>query len=99
MNDTLTKTQPQSRTDASILKPSDTFIDRHIGPRDFEIQQMLQAIGADSLEQLIDQTVPASIRLNRPLNLGEPRGEHELLAELEHIAGKNKVMRSYIGMG
>ena len=43
--------------------------------------------------------MPASIRLNRPLNLGEPRGEHELLTELKTIASKNKVFASFIGMG
>ncbi len=60
---------------------------------------MLEVIGVGSLDQLIEQTVPASIRLNRPLNLGEPRGEHELLLELKSIASKNKVFKSYIGMG
>src|SRR5215204_2700690 len=100
MNPTLTKPAPsEALLDASILKPSDTFIRRHIGPGPEEIQQMLEAIGCDSLEQLVEQTVPASIRLNRPLNLGEPRGEHELLNELKAIASKNKVLRSYIGMG
>ena len=85
--------------DSSILKPSDTFVHRHIGPRDEQIKQMLETIGVGSLDQLIEQTVPASIRLNRPLNLGEPRGEHELLLELKSIASKNKVFKSYIGMG
>ena len=89
----------EAHTGAGILKPSDTFVHRHIGPSPQDIQEMLQTIGADSLEQLIDQTVPASIRLTRPLNLGEPRGEHELLAELKAMAAKNKVFRSYIGMG
>src|SRR3954454_9266083 len=89
----------QARVDASILKPSDTFVRRHIGPGPDEVDQMLQAIGAASLDQLVEQTVPASIRLNRPLNLGEPRGEFELLQELKGIASKNKVFRSYIGMG
>ena len=90
---------PDSRINASILKPSDTFVRRHIGPSPEDVQEMLQAIGADSLEQLVEQTVPASIRLNRALNLGEPRGEHELLAELKAMASKNKIFRSYIGTG
>src|SRR5437868_13826372 len=98
MSDTLTSIPPQTdRIDASILKPSDTFVRRHIGPSPEDVQAMLETIGADSLQQLIDQTVPASIRLNRPLNIGEPRGEHELLNELKAIASKNKVLRSYIG--
>ena len=85
--------------DPSILKPSDTFIHRHIGPSDADVAQMLRTIGADSLDQLIEQTVPESIRLNRALNLGQPRGEHELLGELRTIAAKNKILRSYIGQG
>src|SRR2546421_9235584 len=90
---------PDARIDASILKPSDTFVRRHIGPSPQDVREMLDAIGADSLEELVEQTVPTSIRLNRPLNLGEPRGELELLQELKAIALKNKVFRSYIGMG
>src|SRR5215217_1445515 len=88
-----------SASDSSILKPSDTFVRRHIGPGAEEIERMLDAIGAESLDALVEQTVPASIRLNRPLNLGDARGEHELLQELKAIASKNKVFRSYIGMG
>ena len=101
MNTTLrNRTLCDAHLDAtSILKPSDTFVRRHIGPSPTDVQEMLQAIGADSLEQLVEQTVPASIRLNRPLNLGEPRGEHELIAELKTLASKNKVYRANIGMG
>src|SRR5207248_6998907 len=90
---------PDARIDASILKPSDTFVRRHIGPSPQDVREMLDAIGADSLDELVEQTVPASIRLNRALNLGESRGEFELLQELKAIASKNKVFRSYIGMG
>jgi glycine dehydrogenase len=92
-------TTRQSNLLASVLKPSATFVRRHFGASAEDVQEMLQTMGADSLEQLVVQTVPASIRLTRPLNLGEPRGEHELLAELKAIACKNKVFRSYIGMG
>ncbi|MCH7793336.1 MAG: hypothetical protein IID31_13775, partial [Planctomycetes bacterium] len=52
-----------------------------------------------SLDALVDQTVPTSIRMDRPLDLGQPRGEHELLSELRAMAGRNKVFRSCIGMG
>src|SRR5438105_3860889 len=83
----------------AILRPSDTFVRRHIGPNADEVKEMLRLLGLDSLDQLVDQTVPASIRLNRPLNLGEPRAEFELLGELKSIASKNKVLRSMIGMG
>src|SRR3982751_5280167 len=81
---------------AAILQPSDTFVRRHIGPNVEDIKQMLEVVGADSLEDLVDQTIPDSIRLRAPLNLGEPRGEFELLVELKGIAAKNKVLRSCI---
>ena len=82
-----------------LLNPSDTFIHRHIGPSTDDIKQMLAAVGYDSLEALVDATVPANIRLDQPLNLGPPRGENELLAELRAIAEKNQIFRSLIGMG
>lgn len=82
-----------------LLRPSDIFIHRHLGPRDADIEAMLAALGCGSLDELMDQTLPADIRLNRPLNLGEPRGEHELLQELHGIIGKNRIFRSLIGMG
>ena len=82
-----------------LLAPGDTFVRRHIGPGDDEIRGMLEFLGFDSLESLADATVPESIRLRRPLKLGEPRGESELLAELKSIASQNRVLRSFIGMG
>jgi glycine dehydrogenase len=60
---------------------------------------MLDVLGHGSLDELIDATVPESIRLHRPLALGPERSEYELLAELREIARKNKVFRSFIGMG
>ncbi|MDY7109918.1 MAG: aminomethyl-transferring glycine dehydrogenase [Planctomycetota bacterium] len=83
----------------SILDPSDTFIHRHIGPDTADIAEMLAAVGYDSLEALMDAAIPASIRSQRPLELGEPRGEFELLGELRMIAQRNRVLRSCIGMG
>src|ERR1700759_5134129 len=88
-----------SPNSSSILQPSDTFVRRHIGPNADEIKQMLRELGLDSLDELVDQTVPAAIRMKKPLNIGEPRAEHELLGELKKMASKNKVMRSFIGMG
>ena len=82
-----------------VLKPSDTFVQRHIGPRDADIPQMLATLGCDSLDALVDDTIPAPIRLNRPLKLGPPRGEYEALRELRAIADRNQVFRSFIGMG
>ncbi|QDU66810.1 aminomethyl-transferring glycine dehydrogenase [Engelhardtia mirabilis] len=81
------------------LGPSDTFVHRHNGPRPHDVEQMLGAIGVDSLETLVAQTIPATIRLGRELELGPPRGEYELLAELRQIAAQNVVAKSYIGAG
>ncbi len=82
-----------------LLSPSDTFARRHIGPSDSQIQDMLKAISADSLDDLVKQTVPKAIALKKPLKTGKPRAEHELLLELKKIASKNKVFRSLIGRG
>jgi glycine dehydrogenase len=82
-----------------LLKPSDTFVHRHLGPRDDDIREMLATLGCDSLDALIDETIPAAIRLKEPLKLGPPRGEHELLRELRSVAEKNRVFRSMIGLG
>ena len=88
---------------ASFLDPTDTFVRRHVGPDDQEVRAMLGVIGADSLAQLVDETVPAGIRLGRELALGDGfrdgRGEAETLAELHGIASKNAGMRSFIGCG
>ncbi|TYQ25060.1 aminomethyl-transferring glycine dehydrogenase [Pseudanabaena sp. UWO310] len=81
------------------LAPTDSFIRRHIGVTSAEIQQMLAAIGCESLDEMIDKTVPKAIRTRQPLQLGEARGEYELLQELKAIASKNQVWRSYIGTG
>jgi glycine dehydrogenase len=81
------------------LGPADTFVRRHIGPSEDEVREMLEFLGLSSLDELTDATVPEAIRLRRPLQLGPPRGEHELLAELKSIASRNQVLRSVIGMG
>ncbi|MFN2252402.1 MAG: glycine dehydrogenase (aminomethyl-transferring), partial [Anaerolineae bacterium] len=75
------------------------FLRRHIGPRDHDIEAMLEYIGYDSLEELVDAAVPDAIRLKRPLRLPEPVGEDEMLAELRGMAGRNRVSRSVRGMG
>lgn len=77
----------------------DQFIDRHIGPNAAELQEMLTAIGVSSLDQLIDETVPAAIRLKGDLALPDALSEFEYLRELEKIAAKNQVFRSYLGLG
>ncbi|MBL8417194.1 MAG: aminomethyl-transferring glycine dehydrogenase [Dechloromonas sp.] len=83
----------------SALEQHDEFIGRHIGPCAAEIAAMLAAIGADSLENLIDQTVPSAIRLPADLPLPAPRRENEALTDLKAIASKNVVNKSCIGMG
>ncbi len=82
-----------------MLAHSDDFVQRHIGPRASEVSQMLESLGFSSLESLIDKTVPQSIRLQKPLQVGDSRSEYELLNELKAIASKNQVFRSLIGMG
>ena len=78
---------------------TDNFVNRHNGPRENEVQQMLQVIGAKSLDELINQTVPADIRLKAPLALDAPISEYEYLKKLKSIAQKNKSFRSFIGAG
>ncbi|MBY0494571.1 MAG: aminomethyl-transferring glycine dehydrogenase [Cyanobacteria bacterium] len=79
--------------------PLDTFANRHIGPRGDDIAAMLKEVGAASLDALIDEAIPASIRLKAPLNLPEAESESTYLARLKTIAKKNKVFRSFIGLG
>jgi glycine dehydrogenase len=84
---------------AANLPPFDSFVSRHIGPRADDISEMLRALRLSSLEQLVDETVPPSIRLQGKLDLGPGLAEHELLALARTLAGRNKVYRSFIGMG
>ena len=78
---------------------SDHFVNRHIGPRDSEALEMCKTIGVDSTDQLIDQTVPASIRLDRPLNLPPAMSENEYLSHIRELGKRNKQYRSFIGQG
>ena len=78
---------------------TDSFALRHIGPREEEIQEMLQAIGAESIEQLIDQTVPRDIRLKEALNLAPAMSEYEFLNHIHALGAKNKIYKTYIGLG
>ncbi len=77
----------------------DQFVNRHIGPNQEELEAMLAAIGVDSLDQLIDETVPHNIRLKKDLDLPEAISEFQFLEELKATARMNKVYRSYIGLG
>ncbi|MEM7369411.1 MAG: aminomethyl-transferring glycine dehydrogenase [Bacteroidota bacterium] len=80
-------------------KHPDTFDSRHLGPSLQELPEMLQHIGLDSLDTLIDQTIPKQIRLTHPLKQWEAMGEHEYLKDLRKIAAQNQVFTSYIGQG
>ncbi len=77
----------------------DNFVLRHNGPRPHETGIMLEKIGVKSIEELIDRTVPQAIRLEKPLNLTDGISEHEYLQRIWEIASKNKVYKSYIGLG
>ena len=77
----------------------DKFSDRHIGPRGNDIKQMLSLVNASSIEQLIDETIPAQIHLGREMNLPDALSESRFVEHMKGIAQKNKNYRSYIGMG
>ena len=76
-----------------------SFAERHIGIRREQLEAMEQALGVESLDQLIDQAIPEEIRYRGTLDWGRPVGESELLNQLEVIASQNKAYRSFIGMG
>lgn len=78
---------------------TNNFEARHIGPRADEMALMLKKVKADSLDQLIDQTIPKSLRLEAPLNLPEGMNEYEFIQHLKTLGAKNKLFRTYIGMG
>jgi glycine dehydrogenase len=75
------------------------FARRHNGPFGSEINQMLEKIGVSSLDQLIDQTVPSSIRMKEPLNLPIGMNEYQYLNHIKSIGAKNKLFKTFIGMG
>jgi glycine dehydrogenase len=82
-------------------KQSAEFASRHIGPDETETKEMLATIGVDSLDELIDKTVPAGIRLQKPVleEVGDAISEFEYLSQLKNIANQNQVFKSYIGQG
>ncbi|MFI5156981.1 MAG: aminomethyl-transferring glycine dehydrogenase, partial [Chitinophagales bacterium] len=75
------------------------FASRHIGPNEEETAQMLKAIGISSLNELINKTIPASIRNKEAIQVTSPVSEFEYLSDLQAIASKNKVFKTYIGQG
>jgi glycine cleavage system P protein (glycine dehydrogenase) len=76
-----------------------TFAHRHIGSSESQIQEMLGALGLSSLDALVQATVPKDIRLARSLDLPPAQSEEEVLAELRHLSTRNRVYRSFLGMG
>src|SRR6201991_4248064 len=84
---------------ASVTASATSFVPRHIGPTDADVGAMLELLGYDSLDALIDATVPAGIRLKRPLAIHASMTEYEALTNLRSIARKNQVSRSYLGLG
>jgi glycine dehydrogenase len=78
---------------------TDAFALRHIGPRENDVAHMLKTIGASSLEQLIDETIPSDIRLQADLDLPAAMTEYEFANHIYNLGNKNKVFQSYIGLG
>jgi len=75
------------------------FAARHIGPRPSEITEMLRAIGAESIDQLMDETIPDNIRLRESMNLPPAMSEQEFMEHIESLGRENSIFKSYIGMG
>ena len=87
------------KLDLAALEAKDAFIHRHIGPSVSDIAEMLELLGLDSLDALMDQAVPESIRAEFPDSLPGARSEQDVLAELADLAARNKLATSMIGMG
>src|SRR5690554_6785841 len=92
-------TQDFRRAPLTELAHHDAFIARHIGPDSNETNTMLQTLGLQCVNELIEKTVPAKIRLREDMDLEDALSEAEALAQLKAIASKNRIFKSYIGMG
>lgn len=78
---------------------TDSFALRHIGPRKSDLPNMLKTVGVETMDQLIFETIPENIRLEKPLDLEPAIGEYEFAAHITELANRNKVFRSFIGLG
>ena len=78
---------------------TDAFALRHIGPRESDLNHMFKTIGVENLDQLIYETIPNDIRLKNDLNLDMPMTEYEYLSHIQELGQKNKLFKSYIGLG
>lgn len=81
------------------LSPSTKFENRHNGPSQEDVNMMLEKIGAASIDELIDQTIPKSIQLTKPLDLPSAKSEAAFLKEFKTLASKNRIFKSFIGLG
>ncbi len=81
------------------IEPTTSFENRHNGPTQEQVAAMLQAIGVDSVDTLIDETIPKAIRLRKPLALPAPKSEYAFLQDFKKLAQQNKLFKSYIGLG
>ena len=81
------------------IRTTDNFVQRHIGPNEEEVRSMLDYLGYKSMDEMMNATIPAGIRLDRPLSIPEGMSEYELLGELRRIASMNTSARSFIGLG
>ena len=86
-------------TSTDLLAHPDRFAQRHIGPSEASLSEMLEQVGYSSLDALTDDVVPEAIRMRRSLSLEEAQSEPEVLAHLRDIASRNKVYKSYLGLG
>ncbi len=89
----------KEQSNRELFTHSDSFVDRHIGPREEDCEKMLGSLDLPSLDSLVDKAVPQAIRMKRPLQIGEARSEYAVLADLKQMASQNQVFRSFIGMG
>ena len=78
---------------------TDKFVERHIGPNEEEIQKMLDKINAKSIDELLDETIPSSIRLEEPLALDSGISEFEFSKHIQALGRKNKTFSTFIGLG
>ncbi|MBP7534538.1 MAG: glycine dehydrogenase (aminomethyl-transferring), partial [Chitinophagales bacterium] len=78
---------------------TDHFVERHIGTSPQQVAYMLQQLHVDSLDQLINETVPPNIQLTAPLAIGDPMSEYQYLQHVQQLMSRNQLWKSYIGMG
>jgi glycine dehydrogenase len=83
----------------NLIMSTDSFIKRHLGPGEQDIEAMLQVIGVESVDQLIDETIPSNIRLAGNLDLPVGMSEFEYLQHIRELGKKNKLFKTYIGLG